>query len=165
MKIFGLEFHHDRDPWRHAPPWAIELRQMLVRLLANSEVTLEDVEEIEDDVQPDVLSLTFTLEQEPNMPIISITLAPGGALVHVTVTDQNGVALDPTQITWDLSALPGAAATADATGFNFDAPAGTADVTANAIATYSGPRASAPVPGDLSVAIEIVVTSLGFESP
>lgn len=34
FKLFGFHLHRDPDPWRHAPPWALELRQILVRILA-----------------------------------------------------------------------------------------------------------------------------------
>ena len=66
MKIFGIELHHDPDPWRHAPPWAIELRQLLVRVLATTELALDElddvdreVEEIEEDINPTHVEITL----------------------------------------------------------------------------------------------------------
>lgn len=34
MKLFGFHIHRNRFPWSEAPPWALELREML-RLLIN----------------------------------------------------------------------------------------------------------------------------------
>lgn len=33
MRIFGFPYHDDDDPWDEAPPWAIELREMLALVL------------------------------------------------------------------------------------------------------------------------------------
>lgn len=41
MRIFGFHLHRDPDPWRAAPPWAVELRQLLLRVL-------DETDEIED---------------------------------------------------------------------------------------------------------------------
>ena len=100
------------------------------------------------------------------MAVTSINLVEGATTpVHVTVADQDGTALDPAQVTWDLSAAAGVTQAPDATGFNFSAAAGSAAGTFSARATYSGPRAPASVSGDLGVVLEITVTALTFESP
>jgi hypothetical protein len=36
VKPLGFFFHQNNDPWAHAPPWAVELREM-VRLVLNKE--------------------------------------------------------------------------------------------------------------------------------
>lgn len=66
MNLFGFELHRDPDPWRHAPPWAVELRQMLLRLLQASDLALEelddvrgDVDRIEEDVNPTHVEITL----------------------------------------------------------------------------------------------------------
>jgi hypothetical protein len=33
MRIFGYDYHESGDPWDEAPPWAIELREMMALLL------------------------------------------------------------------------------------------------------------------------------------
>ncbi len=45
MRLFGFHLHRDPDPWRHAPAWAVELRQLLLRVL-------READEIEDAVTP-----------------------------------------------------------------------------------------------------------------
>jgi hypothetical protein len=36
MELFGFHHHRNNDPWSNAPPWAVELREM-VRLVLNKE--------------------------------------------------------------------------------------------------------------------------------
>jgi hypothetical protein len=33
MKLFGFGYHESDDPWDEAPPWAIELREMMALVL------------------------------------------------------------------------------------------------------------------------------------
>lgn len=40
MKLFGWDYHRCDDPWNQAPPWAVELRQML-RLMLSLERRME----------------------------------------------------------------------------------------------------------------------------
>lgn len=42
MKLFGFPFHEDDDPWDEAPPWAIELREML-GLILRTERQMENI--------------------------------------------------------------------------------------------------------------------------
>jgi hypothetical protein len=45
MNIFGFNEHQNNDPWRNAPPWAVELREM-VRLVLMRENRIIDTENI-----------------------------------------------------------------------------------------------------------------------
>lgn len=92
-----------------------------------------------------------------------LQLLEGGPAVHVTVTDQNEVALDPAHLSFADS--PGLTFAADETGFNVTAAAGTPAGNVTVVATYSGPRAPAAVTGDLAIALEVTVTALRFTSP
>ncbi len=97
--------------------------------------------------------------------VTQIDLTPGGPAVHVTVTDQAGTPLPPGEVTWD-GPPAGVTITADASGFEFVAAAGTPATTDAATATYAGPRAPTPVAGPtLAVNIIVPVTALQYESP
>lgn len=39
MKLFAFDHHHNPNPWEHAPPWAVELREML-RAISNQEARI-----------------------------------------------------------------------------------------------------------------------------
>lgn len=43
MRLFGLRFHRCDDPWDGAPPWAVELREMM-SLVLNATRQLEKTE-------------------------------------------------------------------------------------------------------------------------
>lgn len=94
--------------------------------------------------------------------VTSLTLAPGATPTHITVCNQDGTPLHPNDITWAIDAsLTGVTQTSDATGFDFEAAAGTGDATGNAVATYT-PNG---VTGSLTLTVQITVTSLTFTSP
>lgn len=43
MKIFGHDHHHCDDPWNEAPPWAVELREMLSLVLQREEYIMSQL--------------------------------------------------------------------------------------------------------------------------
>ncbi len=50
LRIFGHWFHKSYDPWNDAPPWAIELRCMLQRVLSNTTNLEYDMAQIDDEI-------------------------------------------------------------------------------------------------------------------
>jgi hypothetical protein len=94
--------------------------------------------------------------------VTSIDVVVGGSPVHVTVDAQNGQALPPANIAWTGAGLT---FTADDTGFMVAADAGTAPGAVEAVATYTGPLASAAVSGTLAVNVLEGVTAIEFSSP
>ena len=101
-------------------------------------------------------------------PVSSITLAPGGAGVHVLVQNSaDGNNLPPSDVTWQfrdgngLTVPSGTVATAtpDATGFTFACPSAVPEGTkGSAVATYTPTGAS----GTLAIADGMAVTALQF---
>lgn len=60
-RLLGFHIHRKRDPWKDAPPWAIELRQMLRVLLRNEDdlmSTQSDIAAALAKVQDDVAAQT-----------------------------------------------------------------------------------------------------------
>jgi hypothetical protein len=99
--------------------------------------------------------------------ITQLDLTAGAAATHVTVVgvdaDNNQTPIPPADVTWALDAsLSGVSFVADATGFNFSAPEGTAAETGNAVATYTVNGVTGTLPVVVSVA---AITSLIFTSP
>jgi hypothetical protein len=95
-------------------------------------------------------------------PINSLTLVEGGTSVHVTVGDQDGNPIPPTDIEW--AAASELTITADATGFNIAAiPRGSpSSFTLTATDTAQTPN----VTGALTININLPsITSLTFTSP
>ena len=93
--------------------------------------------------------------------ITQITLDPGASPVHVTVTDQAGNPINPADLTW-TGTPSGITVSTDATGFNFEAAAGTANSPAvEMTATYTPNGIS----GQFGCVIQLTVVSLQFESP
>jgi hypothetical protein len=46
MELFGLHWHGEIDPWEEAPPWAIELREMVSLLLQQNYFILKQERQI-----------------------------------------------------------------------------------------------------------------------
>lgn len=62
--LFGFRYHNRYNPWDDAPPWAIELRQMLRVLLREERVIMSVQSDIADalaKVQGDVASQTTVI--------------------------------------------------------------------------------------------------------
>lgn len=93
--------------------------------------------------------------------VTSITIDPGAGPVHVTVTDQAGNPIPPADIVWS-GAPAGVTMSADSTGFNFEASAGTSNTQSTEMtATYTPNNVFA----QLAVTVQLTVVSLQFESP
>ena len=44
MRLFGQDFHHNDSPWDEAPPWAIELRELII---TNQEKIMSDLTDLQ----------------------------------------------------------------------------------------------------------------------
>jgi hypothetical protein len=112
-----------------------------------------------------VLQVTPALTFEESImasQITSLTLVEGGASMHVTVGDQNGNPIPPSNIAWATASE--LIITADATGFNIAAiPRSTAtSFSLTATDTAQTPNVS----GSLTINITLpLITSLTFTSP
>lgn len=42
--LFAMHVHHNPDPWKDAPDWAVELREMLVATMNQNELILAKLE-------------------------------------------------------------------------------------------------------------------------
>jgi hypothetical protein len=54
MRLFGSSFHHHQSPWDEAPPWAVELREMVSLILDNQETIMA----LEDDLKTAIADLS-----------------------------------------------------------------------------------------------------------
>lgn len=109
--------------------------------------------------------------------VTSIDLIAGGDPVHVAVTDQNGNALDPNHVGWNLHSIISQtdyiSYTKDSTGFIFKADSASVDLSGTQTkATYMGPGVNTPLDGpELTINIAlpapppVTITSLQYMSP
>jgi hypothetical protein len=112
-----------------------------------------------------VLQVTPALTFEESImasQITSLTLVEGGASMHVTVGDQNGNPIPPSNIAWATASE--LTITADATGFNI---AAIPRSTATSFGLTATDTAQTPnVSGSLTINITLpLITSLTFTSP
>jgi len=45
MKLFGYHHHHCDSPWAEAPPWAIEVREMLSLIIQKEDTIMSAIED------------------------------------------------------------------------------------------------------------------------
>lgn len=94
--------------------------------------------------------------------ITSLHLDVGKPSPVVTVENQDGVALPQSGISWALDpAIAEVTVTPSGSGFVFEAPAGSANASGNAIAKWTANG----VVSTLVIAVEIAVTALQFTVP
>src|ERR1700730_12550463 len=80
MRLFAFEHHHNQEPWAGAPPWAIELREMLA-VITNREETIMSAK---DDLNNAVTALTTgfnALDTTIQPELAAIVAAAGGNAV------------------------------------------------------------------------------------
>lgn len=46
MKLFGFDHHQKHDPWDGAPPWAVEIREMLGTIIVYQEFEMSQIEDL-----------------------------------------------------------------------------------------------------------------------
>lgn len=45
MRLFGFRHHNCQNPWDEAPPWAVELREMLSLIIINEEMIMSAIDD------------------------------------------------------------------------------------------------------------------------
>lgn len=100
MKLFGFRFHNHQSPWDDAPPWALELREMMSIVLMNQETEMAAI----DDLQAAVTAEDTVIDS-------AITLIQGiPALIAAAGVDPAKLAALQTDITTKSQALANAVA-------------------------------------------------------
>ncbi len=100
MKLFAFGWHNNPNPWEYAPPWAIELREMLRAISTQETQLMATVDDIATDVAAEdtVIGGAVTLLQG-----LSAALAAAG-------TDPAKLATLATDITTETATLAAAVA-------------------------------------------------------
>ena len=103
MRLFGQDFHHNDSPWDEAPPWAIELRELI---LANQEKIMSDLTDLQSVVAD--LATDLTANNAEIATLLTKITTPGVSSADI----QTNVAAIRTLITTNQKAIADAQAAA-----------------------------------------------------
>lgn len=113
MRLLGLFFHRNNDPWSSAPPWAIEQREMVRQVLVRQDriielekrlmAAIDDLKtsiaalitEGTSDISDLVAKINSQANQDPAIVALTQQVTDATASLHKAFTDATGVALPP----------------------------------------------------------------------
>ncbi len=70
MKLFGFHHHHHDRPFEDAPPWAVEIREILRHIIKTQETTMSAITDLqaavarETDAEDSVITLLKGISQQ-----------------------------------------------------------------------------------------------------
>lgn len=80
MQTYGHIYHRCDDPWNKAPPWALELREMLSLILCQMEFIMADIDDLE-------VAVKANTDAEGSAEIAFLKIAAMIAALKSTQTD------------------------------------------------------------------------------
>ena len=93
MKLFALNHHHCETPWDSAPPYALELREMLSLILQKENILMVDYTKLTADITAQTTVLQSVVVGVQGLNAANATLATQVATLQAAVTAKGDPAL------------------------------------------------------------------------